>query len=61
MNTDYRKLCIELFGTDDVAELKKIAEKVSTNRNAGRKKKFTDKEIAEIENPSRVLRCCPLR
>ena len=42
MNTDYRKLCIELFGTDDVAELKKIAEKVSTNRNAGRKKKFTN-------------------
>ena len=24
MATDYRKLCIELFGTDNVAELRKI-------------------------------------
>lgn len=49
MNTDYRALCVELFGTDDAAELKKIAEKANDNRNAGRKRKFTEKEINEIE------------
>ena len=26
MGTDYRKLCMELFGTDDVKELRRIAE-----------------------------------
>lgn len=49
MNTDYRKLCVELFGTDNVDELKKIAKKLKDNRNAGRKQKFTDKQISEIE------------
>lgn len=49
MNTDYRKLCIELFGTDDVAKLRQIAKKTNTNRNAGRKRKFTANELAEIE------------
>lgn len=49
MNINYRELCVELFGTDNVAELKKIAEKVNSNRNAGRKRKFTEKEVAEIE------------
>ena len=49
VNTDYRKLCIELFGTDDVAKLRQIAKKTNTNRNAGRKKKFTAKELDEIE------------
>lgn len=49
MNTDYRRLCIELFGTDDVAKLKQIAKKTNTNRNAGRKRKFTEKELADIE------------
>lgn len=49
MNTDYRKLCLELFGTDDVAKLRQIAKKTNTNRNAGRKRKFTANELAEIE------------
>lgn len=49
MDTDYRKLCIELFGTDDVGKLKQLAKKVNTNRNAGRKRKFTAKELADIE------------
>ena len=49
VNTDYRKLCIELFGTDDVEKLRQIAKKTNTNRNAGRKRKFTAKELAEIE------------
>ena len=49
MEIDYRKLCVELFGTDDVAELKKIAQKAKDNRNAGRKQKFNEKEIKEIE------------
>lgn len=49
VNTDYRKLCLELFGTDDVAKLRQIAKKTNTNRNAGRKRKFTAKELAEIE------------
>lgn len=49
MNTDYRKLCIELFGTDDFVKLRQIAKKTNTNRNAGRKRKFTANELAEIE------------
>lgn len=49
MNTDYRALCVELFGTDNVEELRKIAKKATDNRNAGRKRKFTKKEIDEIE------------
>ncbi|MBE6762168.1 MAG: Hin recombinase, partial [Ruminococcaceae bacterium] len=49
METDYRALCLELFETDDVNELKKIAEKVKDNRNAGRKQKFTEQEIENIE------------
>ena len=50
MHTDYRKLCVELFGTDDVAELRNIAQTVNKKnaRNAGRKKKFTADEIGEI-------------
>lgn len=49
MNIDYRKLCVELFGTDNVDELRKISKKVLFNRNAGRKQKFTTKQIEEIE------------
>lgn len=49
MEINYRKLCVELFGTDDVEKLKKIAQKAKDNRNAGRKQKFTEKEISEIE------------
>ncbi len=43
MNTDYRKLCVELFGTDDVNELKKLAKNINAKnpRNAGRKKMFS--------------------
>ena len=50
MHTDYRKLCVELFGTDNVAELRNIAQRVNrkNSRNAGRKKKFTAEEISEI-------------
>ena len=50
MNIDYRKLCIELFGTDDVDELKTIADKIRVKnpRNAGRKKKFTPKDVQKM-------------
>ena len=41
---DYRKLCIELFGTDDVEELREIAEK----KQAGRKKVITEKDKANM-------------
>ena len=44
MATDYRKLCIELFGTDDLNTLKKIEE----TPKPGRKKKFSDKEADRI-------------
>ena len=45
--TDYRELCKELFGTDNVAVLRKIALKVKTGntRHAGRKRKFTDEDV----------------
>lgn len=50
MNIDYRRLCIELFGTDDIDELKAIAEKsrVKNPRNAGRKKKFMPKDVQKM-------------
>ncbi len=54
MDTDYRKVCFELFGTDDVEELKEIANKLRDNRNAGRKCKFTEREIRDIE---KMLSC----
>ncbi len=47
---DYRKLCVELFGTDDEAALRKIAaeyEKKNT-RNAGRKRKIADEDIHKM-------------
>ena len=39
---DYRKLCIELFGTDDETELRRIAGRL----RGGRKKALTEKDIA---------------
>ena len=30
--TDYKKLCLELFGTDDEAELRKIAGRIASGR-----------------------------
>ena len=39
--TDYRKLCIELFGTDDVDKLRAIAGK----KHSGRKNRLSDKYI----------------
>lgn len=52
MNTDYRKLCMELFGTDDVNELKALANSIKTKnaRNAGRKKKFTRDDVLEMQS-----------
>ena len=38
---DYRKLCVELFGTDDETELRKIAGRL----RGGRKKSLTEKDI----------------
>ena len=50
--TDYRKLCVELFGTDDVGQLRKIAEQTwkQNPRNAGRKRKFGAEEIAQMRD-----------
>ena len=47
---DYEALCRELFGTTDVSELKKIATQVNQKnpRHAGRKKKFTNEDIAAM-------------
>lgn len=41
---DYRKLCIEIFGTDNVEELKRIALKNKT----GRKRAISDTEVDKI-------------
>jgi transcriptional regulator with XRE-family HTH domain len=51
MEMDYRELCVELFGTDNVEELRNIADgiKQKNQRNAGRKKKFTDEEVAQMK------------
>ena len=50
MAVDYRKVCLDLFGTDDVEELTKIARtlKIKNSRNAGRKKKFTSEDVETI-------------
>lgn len=48
--TDYRKLCIELFGTDDEEQLRMIAKK--NNRNAGRKQKFTEQDVSKMRELS---------
>lgn len=47
-NVDYREVCRELFGTTDVNELRQIAEqfKQKNPRQAGRKKKFTEADVA---------------
>ena len=47
MNVDYRELCVELFGTDDVNQLKEIARSLQEKnpRGAGRKKKFTPEDV----------------
>ena len=47
---DYRNLCLELFGTDDVNELTRIAQtyKLKNPRKAGRKKKFTAEDVQAI-------------
>lgn len=49
---DYRKLCLELFGTDDVDELTKIAQvhREKNPRKAGRKKKFTAEDVQTIRS-----------
>ena len=49
--TDYRKLCIDLFGTDNETELKDIAGRLK----GGRKNKLTETtaEIAQTFNVSR--------
>ena len=41
---DYRKLCIDLFGTDDEAELRRIAGRLKN----GRKKALSDQDISYI-------------
>lgn len=50
MGTDYRKLCLELFGTDDVEKLRQIAEqtKKKNTRNAGRKRKYSEEDIERM-------------
>lgn len=40
MSVDYQKICIELFGTDDVNELRKIA-----NKKSGRKRRVTKEDM----------------
>ena len=49
-HTDYRRLCRELFGTDDVEKLRGIAAQLQqkNSRNAGRKRKFTEAELKEM-------------
>ncbi|MBR1731821.1 MAG: Hin recombinase [Ruminococcus sp.] len=43
---DYQKLCIELFGTDDETELRKIAGRL----RGGRKKALSEKDIEHAVN-----------
>lgn len=47
---NYRALCIELFGTDDEATLRKIAAEYrgKNPRNAGRKRKVSEEDIQKM-------------
>lgn len=49
---DYHKLCLDLFGTDDINELARIAQacREKNPRRAGRKKKFTPEDVQAIRN-----------
>lgn len=49
MAVDYRKLCVEIFGTDDENEIRRIASAVP-KYEPGRKKKFTENDIAELRS-----------
>lgn len=53
MGTDYKKLCSELFGTDNVDELRELAhqlQQIKNNpRNAGRKRLFDAVDIKRME------------
>lgn len=48
METDYKALCLELFGTTDVDKLREIAGKINNSRSAGRKKLLNQENLAEI-------------
>ena len=54
--TDYRAICLELFGTDDVEKLKMIAKQIGqkNTRNAGRKRKFNEAETEEMKRLPRA-------
>ena len=49
---DYHKLCLDLFGTDDINELERIARtyREKNPRKAGRKKKFTEEDVQTIRS-----------
>ncbi len=46
---DYRRLCVEIFGTDDVDKLKELALQMPVRTSkAGRKRKFAEDEVTQI-------------
>ena len=49
MATDYKQLCVELFGTDDVSKFRQISKK----QNCGRKKALTESDIEKAVEMSR--------
>ena len=53
MDRDYRQEIINIFGTDDIEELKKIARSIDIYKEkslskTGRKNSFTTQQIAKI-------------
>lgn len=49
-STDYRQLCVDIFGTDDEAEIRQLAAawKKKNSRNAGRKKALSEEKVAQM-------------
>lgn len=49
--TDYRALCVEIFGTDEEAEIRKLAAewKKRSRYNAGRKRALSVRDVEEIQ------------
>ena len=48
MEVDYKKLCIDLFGTDKPDELKKISDKTQHKSKSGRKPVLSEDDKNEI-------------
>lgn len=49
MENEYKRICTEMFGTDDIEQIRnKLKQKERNTRNAGRKSSITKEQIKEL-------------